>query len=89
MKIRFIVLLFTLFVGVSSLNAQEKSSQPTFQEESLFYAGKIWGFVKYYHPEARTGKFNMDSLLVVLLDKSAETKTSCSLSQKQKNKNKQ
>lgn len=68
--IQFILFLFLALFTTTSLQAQEQS----FQEESLFYAGKVWGFVKYYHPEARLGKFDIDSSLVVLLDKVSETK---------------
>lgn len=28
--------------------------------DNLYIVGKVWGFLKYYHPEVRKGKFNWD-----------------------------
>ena len=70
------LLLLLLLFAISAINTQanEKQDPQSFNQESLYYAGKIWGFVKYYHPEVRTGKYNIDSLLVPLLDKVAVTR---------------
>jgi hypothetical protein len=35
--------------------------------EALANLGAVWGFLKYYHPEAKAGKFNMDVALFRVL----------------------
>lgn len=68
------LLLFLLLFTPATVYTQEQQTPTSIQTENFYYAGKIWGFVKQYHPEARQGKFDMDSLLVVLLDNVAEVK---------------
>lgn len=70
---RKLLLFLLLFISVTAYT-QEQSNLNSFQKENFFYAGKIWGFVKYYHPEARQGRYDMDSLLVVLLDNISKVK---------------
>ena len=36
-------------------------------KQDLLLLSKIWGFVKYYHPAARAGQFNMDNELLRFL----------------------
>lgn len=43
------------------------SSANPFLIETLFLTGKLWGFLKYYHPEIVKGKYNCDSELFRLL----------------------
>lgn len=33
------------------------------QKENLFALGKVWGFLKYHHPEVAKGNYNFDSCL--------------------------
>lgn len=42
------------------------------QLDSLALLAKVWGFVKYHHPQAAAGQFNMDKELVVLIPKMLE-----------------
>src|SRR5215213_11585380 len=44
------------------------------QIENLFVLGKIWGFLKYYHPDVAKGIYNFDSCLFVILPKALEAK---------------
>ena len=37
------------------------------QIENLFVLGKIWGFLKYYHPDVAKGSYNFDSCLFSIL----------------------
>ena len=48
--------------------------------ENLTYLGKIWGFLKYYHPAVGNGKFDWDTELLRVLPKviAANSKTSFS-----------
>ncbi|TYS68226.1 peptidase S41 [Sutcliffiella horikoshii] len=36
-------------------------------EENLFYLGKVWGFLKYYHPNVAEGEFNWDQELFYIM----------------------
>jgi len=50
------------------------------ETEKLATAAKIWGFLKYYHPQVADGKFNWDNQLLEILPKveAAESKESLS-----------
>lgn len=49
--------------GINSINlSQEKI-------EDLTVLGKVWGFLKYYHPEIRKGKIDWDSELFKIMPK--------------------
>lgn len=45
----------------------ELSALTPVQLENLIVTGKVWGFVKYYHPEVADGQFNMDFELFRIL----------------------
>lgn len=40
-----------------------------FQLENLYKVGKVWGFLKYYHPQIAAGNFNWDYELIRMLHK--------------------
>jgi C-terminal processing protease CtpA/Prc len=62
----------TAFYQNSGINI----GKPTLtQYNSLSLLGKVWGFVKYYHPAVAQGKHNMDSELFRLLPKILKSKT--------------
>jgi len=46
------------------------------ETEKLAATGKVWGFLKYYHPEVAKGKYNWDKELfrVLPLVRNANTK---------------
>jgi len=76
MKTHFFLLLL-LSTIISSGCGQTKSpnsdsfAEPQTQEDSLItnleLLGKIWGFLKYYHPEIGKGKYNWDNELFQIL----------------------
>ncbi len=37
------------------------------QKENLFVLGKVWGFLKYHHPEVAKGNYNFDSCLFSIM----------------------
>lgn len=60
-----IVILIALVFSVQLIFAQNSS----FETEKLVITAKIWGFLKYYHPEVAAGKFNWDKQLFEILPK--------------------
>ena len=44
------------------------------QQENLELLGRVWGFLKYHHPEIGTGKYNWDYELFRMLPKYLEVK---------------
>lgn len=74
MKIFKLSLLFiySFLIFVTGCNAQEPSklvieNLSNRQIENLNKAGKVWGFLKYYHPEILEGKFDWDYELIRIL----------------------
>jgi C-terminal processing protease CtpA/Prc len=55
----------TAFQQCSGIVFPEKLSQQ--QIENLAVLGRVWGFVKYYHPAVAAGNFNMDAELFRVL----------------------
>jgi C-terminal processing protease CtpA/Prc len=76
-KIIFLFLLSVL--SMASVNAQLKSSSSDSvaffsgqklsaqKTEDLFILGKVWGVLKYFHPQVAAGKFDWDRELVTFL----------------------
>ncbi|MEO1258610.1 MAG: S41 family peptidase [Bacteroidota bacterium] len=56
--------LDTEFDEGTNIKINELTAQ---QYESLYTLGKIWGFVKYYHPKIATGEVNWDNELFRVL----------------------
>ncbi|GAB3731231.1 hypothetical protein GCM10027594_13170 [Hymenobacter agri] len=50
------------------------------QVDNLAVLGRVWGFVKYYHPAVARGDYNMDAEMLRVLPKvlNAKTKDECS-----------
>lgn len=48
---------------ISSINLTDSKT------EDLLVLGKVWGFLKYYHPEIATGNYNWDNELFRILPK--------------------
>lgn len=67
--------LFALLLFSSSALAQ-----PVTQTQTLVAIGKVWGFLKYYHPQVATGKIDWDGQLVRLIDGSATIHSKADLS---------
>ena len=51
------------------------------QNEKLYWTTKIWGFLKYYHPEVNKGKINWDSELINIIQKLPEAHSKEDLSE--------
>lgn len=54
---------------------QNSFSNPITETEKLAATCKIWGFLKYYHPNVANGSFDWDEQLFKLLPKVEEVKT--------------
>lgn len=64
------------------LSFQVALAQTTFSEtEKLAYTAKIWGFLKYYHPNVAKGEFNWDEELFTILPSVKAAKTNEELSE--------
>ena len=83
------LLLFYIFslTGVSCAEPKVKNSDQEFfpektltQTEKLAATAKVWGFLKYYHPQVANGKFNWDEQLFSVLKKVEAVETSEELS---------
>ncbi|HRP92730.1 MAG TPA: hypothetical protein PLH53_07540 [Ignavibacteriaceae bacterium] len=66
------LLIYSFLIFVIGCNAQEPSklvmkNLSDRQVENLYKVGKVWGFLKYYHPEILNGKFDWDYELVRIL----------------------
>jgi C-terminal processing protease CtpA/Prc len=71
-RIMSIILLF-IFQGCN--NEQELTST-----QKLYFTAKVWGFLKYYHPQVNEGKYNWDDQLIAILHKLSEVRTNHDLS---------
>lgn len=67
---RKITLLFFLVLS-QSIFAQTKLTE----NQKLFATCKVWGYLKYYHPQVASGKFDWDKQLFVVLPKIEQAKT--------------
>lgn len=50
------------------------------KESKHFFTGKLWGFLKYYHPEVGKGTYDWDSKLKEILDQTASIENATDLS---------
>lgn len=72
---RMLFLFFTISIALSSY------AQTNLKEtEKLAITAKIWGFLKYYHPEVEKGKFNWDDQLFEILPKVTDAQNKQELS---------
>ena len=69
-------LLLIIFICGNSLFALSNVNET----EKLATAAKIWGFLKYYHPEVGKGNFNWDNQLIQILPKVMEARDKQELS---------
>lgn len=68
MKTKF-YLLVVFFLVLQVVHPQPLTTEniPDKKIQSLFVTAKIWGFLKYYHPEVASGNFNWDQQLLKYL----------------------
>jgi carboxyl-terminal processing protease len=74
-KVVIIILGVIFFLNSAFANGQISET------EKLALTGKIWGFLKYYHPNVAAGKFNWDQELFRILPKVKASSTKEDLSQ--------
>ena len=72
-----ILLIILIFFSYNFLTAQRAISET----EKLTSLGKIYGFLKYYHPEVGKGKFDWDKEFIKILPKVLKATDKESLSQ--------
>lgn len=56
-----------------SISSEIQLTEQTIND--LFILGKVWGFLKYYHPNVASGQFNWDDELLSVLPKIVDAKT--------------
>ncbi len=72
----------TLSLLIIFISCQISFSQKRINEvEKLAITAKVWGFLKYYHPQVASGKFDWDQQLIDLLPKIKSAKSREELSQ--------
>jgi len=74
MKFKFLFLFLILFLFNLGF------SQELSEVQKLHTTAKIWGFLKYYHPEVAIGNFDWDQQLIEVLPKVREAKNNDELS---------
>ncbi|QMW04877.1 S41 family peptidase [Spirosoma foliorum] len=55
-------------------------AQPITQTQTLVTIGRVWGFLKYYHPQVATGKLDWDGQLLQLIEESPTIRSKADLS---------
>lgn len=60
-----------VFIGTQNILAQENLTQ----NEKLETLCKVWGFLKYYHPNVAKGTYNWDNQLIEKIKESEKTET--------------
>ena len=74
----FVLLLLALCFSVNTSFAPKTAHSDENQlseVDRLFYVGKIWGFLKYYHPLVAKGSYNWDEKLQSIIEKTAKYQT--------------
>lgn len=71
MKKTFLFILITLFIGIQKNYAQENLTE----NQKLETLCKVWGFLKYYHPNVAKGIYNWDNQLIEKIKESEKIDT--------------
>lgn len=71
--------IYALFLAVL-FACTSLAKTPISDEQRLFATAKVWGFLKYYHPQVAKGKFDWDQELFDFLDKTKNVTTNDELS---------
>lgn len=71
MKLKFATLLLVTFCNLHLTYSQNIDSSKLNESEikNLYSLCKIWGFLKYYHPNVAKGNYNWDEQLLTILPK--------------------
>ena len=73
---RIILFFITFTLVTSSLFSQNELSE----NDKIYAVGKVWGFLKYYHPQVAKGELNWDDELLNILPSVKSTKSKNELS---------
>ena len=65
-ELTFILLIY-LFTSGSIFSTQSVSD--SLYNKRLYYTGKVWGFLKYFHSEVAKGNKNWDRQLFIAIEK--------------------
>ncbi len=74
---RYLIIVTTAIFFLSSKTPQEEFLN---DHEKLYATAKIWGFLKYYHPNVANGKFDWDKELLEILPSIEQASTKEELS---------
>ncbi len=80
MKVKFLLVLFYLFI-INTAPARTKidsavlvilkdpihTAAQSKKIDDIFVLAKVWGFLKYFHPQIASGKYNWDNELIAFL----------------------
>lgn len=88
MKIKLLTILFCVSTILSAKNYTDFSQKvksnsttlSTIETQNLASLCKVWGFLKYYHPNVAKGKFNWDEQFLSILPKVKQASTKEELS---------
>ncbi|AWH83674.1 peptidase S41 [Flavobacterium album] len=72
---KFLLLLSVLIMQAALAN------MPVTETQKLEATARIWGFLKYYHPQVAAGKFNWDQKLIDILPEVEKVQTKEALSE--------
>ncbi|WP_264550582.1 S41 family peptidase [Flavobacterium sp. N2038] len=81
-KKKYILLLVTLICNLHFVNSQDIESSVFDKNETknLSNLCKVWGFLKYYHPNVAKGNFNWDEQLLTIIPKIEKATTNEAIS---------
>lgn len=87
----FVVFLLLIIFSFLQISCKEIKAHNPYEEintekrltenEKLVAIAKVWGFLKYYHPQVAKGNYNWDEQLFAVMEKAERVKTSKELSE--------
>lgn len=80
-RILHVVTTNLLFLAIFIFHHTSLVQQNLSETEKLAAIGKVWGFLKYYHPKVADGKYNWDAQLFEMIPKVKNAKSKEELSQ--------
>ncbi len=75
-QIRHRTLILLLSFSILACNTDQELTET----QKLYLTAKLWGFLKYYHPEVNKGQINWDDELINFIPRLADAKTNQDLS---------
>ncbi len=62
-----VMLIFVLCAGFAHLYGEQTTPEPFTETKRLSALGKVWGLLKYYHPEVAKGDIDWDQALITAI----------------------